>query len=935
MDNKLGAIPLSADILTKANIGLWAFELDEGQAPRMYVDEAMLGLIGLTEQISPEETYHAWYDNIDESSYGLVAETVEKMTAGEHAEVQYPWHHPNGETWIVRCGGVRNFEYTAGVRIEGTHQNVTDVIHFQEEQLAETARYAKFVDAMVLNYATVYIVNMAEDTYTVMKAKDDIHNRYACANFSTAMRKYIEGDVVEADKAFMLAETDYTRIRERTATEGSYIIRYRALVDGVVLWHEMSIMFTGEFDNVIMGMKAKDTEILLDKARASLLNNYQGLYIVDLYSNDMKILKGTGGFEQYEGKIVPWRETMLMFSENLQGEDKVFFRDVYGNPEATREMLRRDTDIEYFYRSPNYGGGYIWMKSEVHIISFNAKGEPEIAMVGISSVDSQQREKMQMNEMIAKQKIQLEKQQERLTEALSMAESANRAKTTFLNNMSHDIRTPMNAIIGYTGLAASHIENKEQVQDYLSKIAQSSDHLLSLINDVLDMSRIESGKMNLDEKPEDLPEIIHTLRDIVQADIHAKQHDFFIDTVNVHDERVICDKLRLNQVLLNILSNSIKYTAPGGTISLRIVEKTVKSNGYATYEFRIKDNGMGMDEEFVKTIFDPFTRVKSTTVSGIQGTGLGMSITKNIVDMMGGNIKIRSALGKGTEIVVTLEFKLQATQKEDFKIPELKGMRSLVADDDANTCVSIEAMLHEIGMRVEWCTSGKEAVFRAENAYRRGDLFKVYILDWMMPDMNGIETARRIRAVIGDDTPIIVLTAYDWSDIEEEARAAGVTAFVSKPMFPSDLNRVLRHCLGDESEDNSDKTAEYDFSGKKILLVEDNELNREIAQEILEEEGCIVDTAEDGTVAVEKMRAAQPGDYDLILMDVQMPVMNGYEATRQIRNMGTEISSIPILAMTANAFEEDRRAALEAGMNEHITKPIDMSRLNIALAKFL
>ena len=530
---------------------------------------------------------------------------------------------------------------------------------------------------------------------------------------------------------------------------------------------------------------------------------------------------------------------------------------------------------------------------------------------------------------------ELEEKQEQLAQALSMAESANRAKTTFLNNMSHDIRTPMNAIIGYTGLAASHIDNKTQVQDYLSKIAQSSDHLLSLINDVLDMSRIESGKMNLDEKPENLPEIIHTLRDIVQADIHSKQHDFFIDTINVHDELVVCDKLRLNQVLLNILSNSIKYTAPGGTISMRITQKTVKPNGYATYEFRIKDNGMGMDAEYLKTIFDPFTRVKSSTVSGIQGTGLGMAITKNIIDMMGGTINIQSEPGKGTETAVTFDFKLGEKHKENFEIPELKGMRALIADDDANTCVSIESMLSEIGMRSEWCTSGKEAVFRAENAYQKGDLFKVYIIDWLMPDMNGIETVRRIRKAIGNDAPIIILTAYDWSDIEEEAIAAGVTAFVSKPMFMSDLNRVLCDCLGKEVDNETEECTQYDFTGKKILLVEDNELNREIATEILEESGFLIDTAEDGTIAVEKMKATKSGDYDLVLMDIQMPIMDGYEATRQIRALGTEISKIPILAMTANAFAEDRDAALEAGMNEHIPKPINVELLKATLKRFL
>ena len=933
----LGAIPLSSDILTKANIGLWAFELDEGEPPRMYADEAMLALIGLTSQISPEETYHAWYDHIDEASYPLVADAVEKMTAGEHAEVQYPWHHPNGDTWMVRCGGVRNFEYTRGVRIEGTHQNITALLHFQESKLREAEEFRHLVQGFAEKYDIVNLFHFDSNTVTAIKASDHLESSdVRFEDFASPLRYYLENIVFEGDRELMRHELALETLRLKSAQTGAYTVEYRtSLPDGSLHWNELSVTLIGQSDKLIVGMKDRDTEILLRKVRESLLNNYIGLYIVNLHGNDMKILKGTGGFEQYEGKIVPWRETMQMFSAGLEGEDKVFFRDVYGNPEATRQMLRKDKDIEYFYRSPNYGGEPIWMKSEVHIVSYDQNGEPETAMVGISTVDSQQREKMQMNAMIAEQKLRLEEQQARLEEALSMAQSANRAKTTFLNNMSHDIRTPMNAIIGYTGLAAGHIDNKEQVRDYLSKISQSSEHLLSLINDVLDMSRIESGKMNIEEKPENLSDIIHTLRNMVQSDIHAKQLDFYIDAVDVNNENILCDKLRLNQVLLNVLSNAIKYTPAGGTVTLRISEKAVTDTGYASYEFRIKDTGVGMTPEFLATIYDPFTRAKSSTVSGVQGTGLGMAITKNIVDMFGGAIRIESAPGEGTEVTIQLDFKLQSEPQKPVLIPELKGLKGLVVDDDANTCLSVSDMLRDIGMRAEWCTSGKEAVIRAGESYRMGDCFKVYILDWLMPDMNGVETARRIRKVIGDSTPIIILTSYDWSDIEDEARAAGVTAFVNKPMFPSDLNRVLAKCLGATAEAKEAPSVLRDFRGKKLLLVEDNELNREIATEILEEEGFVIDTAEDGTIAVEKMTTATAGAYDLILMDIQMPIMDGYEATRRIRALGTEISKIPILAMTANAFEEDRKAALEAGMNEHIAKPIDTSKLKETLAKFL
>ena len=520
----------------------------------------------------------------------------------------------------------------------------------------------------------------------------------------------------------------------------------------------------------------------------------------------------------------------------------------------------------------------------------------------------------------------IEEQHEALNNALALAESANRAKTTFLNNMSHDIRTPMNVIIGYTGLASSHIDNKEQVQDYLAKIGQSSEHLLSLINDVLDMSRIESGKVSIKEDNEDLGEILHTLRNIVQADINGKQLDFFLDTDVTH-QYISCDKLRLNQVLLNILSNSIKYTQPGGMVSLRVKETGLTESGYGKYEFRIKDNGMGMSEEFLKTIYEPFTRVKSSTVSGIQGTGLGMAITKNIVDMVGGTIEIFSKEGEGTETVLNFAFRLaDAPDTETYRIAQLEGLKSLVVDDDISACQNIAKMLRDAGMRSEWCTSGKEAVVRTGEAVRLGDLFKVYIIDWMMPDMNGIETTRRIRQIVGDQAPIIVLTAYDWADIEEEARAAGVTAFVSKPLFPSDLRNVLNKCCGEPVDEAPGQKKDFNFTGKKTLLVEDNEMNREIAAEILEEAGLTVDTAENGELAVKAIEEKGPDYYDFVLMDIQMPVMNGYEATKAIRALPGG-GKVTIIAVSANAFEEDIRESLSMGMDAHVAKPINVNTL--------
>ena len=526
----------------------------------------------------------------------------------------------------------------------------------------------------------------------------------------------------------------------------------------------------------------------------------------------------------------------------------------------------------------------------------------------------------------------------KLQVAVEKAESANRAKSTFLSNMSHDIRTPMNAIIGFTTLALSNIDDTDRVKDYLGKTLASSNHLLSLINDVLDMSRIESGKIHLEEVEVNLSDVLHDLKTIVSGQIYAKQLELYMDAMDVTDEDVYCDKTRLNQILLNLLSNAIKFTPAGGTVSVRVRQLAGKVHGCGQYEFRIKDNGIGMSQEFAQKIFEPFERERTSTVSRIQGTGLGMAITKNIVDMMGGTIEVQTAQGKGTEFTVCVPMRAQTEQRPVEKITELEGLKALVVDDDFNTCDSVTKMLVKVGMRAEWTLSGKEAVLRARQSIEMSDVYHAYIIDWRLPDMNGIEVTRQIRS-LHDDTPIIILTAYDWSDIEVEAKAAGVTAFCAKPMFMSDLRETLMSALGQKQTDAvqgllPDKNA--DFKGKHILLVEDNELNREIAQEILREYGFLVDTAENGAVAVEKVSTAAPGSYDLVLMDVQMPIMDGYTATRKIRALDDPArAKLPILAMTANAFDEDRRNALESGMNGFLSKPIVIDDLVQELRKIL
>ena len=526
-----------------------------------------------------------------------------------------------------------------------------------------------------------------------------------------------------------------------------------------------------------------------------------------------------------------------------------------------------------------------------------------------------------------------------IEEKLHKAEAAERAKTMFLSNMSHDIRTPMNAIIGFTTLAQANIDDKERVSGYLAKTLSSGNHLLSLINDILDMSRIESGKLNIEEKECNLSDIFKDMRNIMQTQMQSKQLNFFMDTLDITDEEVYCDKLHINQMLLNLLGNAIKFTPAGGTVSLTIAQKHDAPEGYASYEIHVKDTGIGMSQEFLEHVFEPFERERTSTVSGIQGTGLGMPIAKSIVEAMGGTIEVQSEVGKGTEFIINLKLRLVSESKKFTRIRELEGLRALVVDDSFTTCDSVTKMLTHLGMRSEWTLRGKEAILHAKQAAEMGDEFYVYIIDWALPDLGGLEVARQIRRIVGDNVPIIILTAYDLSVVKDEIGDVNITAMCNKPLFMSELSDTLVSALGKNSKATEEAlvipTLE-DLRGKRLLIVEDNELNREISEEILKESGFIVETAADGSVAVEMVKASEPGYYDAVLMDIQMPIMDGYAATRAIRAFDNKaLAEIPIVAMTANAFDDDRKAAFENGMNEHVTKPIDIGKLTDTLRQIL
>lgn len=538
-------------------------------------------------------------------------------------------------------------------------------------------------------------------------------------------------------------------------------------------------------------------------------------------------------------------------------------------------------------------------------------------------------------------RIQEEQMRGNLRDALEAAQNANAAKSHFLSNMSHDIRTPMNGIIGMTAIAGMHLEEPAKVKDCLNKIAVSSKHLLGLINDVLDMSKIESGNIALQNEESMLIDLIDNVIVIVQTQAKAKQLELNVVAGDLIHENIIVDTVRLNQILLNIMSNCIKFTQTGGKINLKICELPQTHPKYGIFQFVISDTGIGMSAEFLEKIFDPFERAMTSTNSRIEGTGLGMAITKNIVDIMNGEIDVQSEEGKGTTFTVTLPIELQITQEDEMDLSALRELRSLVVDDDQDVCENTAKLLGEIGMQSEWVLNGTEAVEKTISSHQLNRDYHSIIIDWKMPEMDGLETTRRIRKEIGDDTPIIILTAYDWTEIEEEAKEAGVNAFMAKPLFKSRLYHVMQDViLGEqvkkEEMETSNAFAEHALKGR-ILLVEDNAINMEIASELIRRSGVQIDKAWDGCEAV-RMATEMPGDYySLIFMDIQMPRMDGYSATRQIRKAEQAAGkrATPIVAMSANAFREDVQKALASGMDDYITKPVSLDELRSILRKYL
>ncbi len=525
---------------------------------------------------------------------------------------------------------------------------------------------------------------------------------------------------------------------------------------------------------------------------------------------------------------------------------------------------------------------------------------------------------------------------QKLQEALNAAQSANEAKSNFLSNMSHDIRTPMNAIVGFSVLLEKDADRPDKVREYTRKITASSQHLLSLINDVLDMSKIESGKTSLNVDRFSLPQLLEEISIIIMPQAKAKNQDFKIHVQGAPPEQLLGDKLRLNQILINLLSNAVKYTQDGGKIDFVVTELPQAAPQYAKLRFSVKDNGIGMSEDFVKQVFDPFSREINSVTNKIQGTGLGMAITKNLVDLMGGIIDVKSKVGEGSTFTVELSFALPEPEEAEEWFRQ-KITRLLVADDEEEICLDIKELMSGTGVNVSFVTEGAAAVKAAVEAHERGEDFHVILLDWKMPGMDGVETARRIREEIGASVPILVLTSYDWSDIENEARSAGINAFMPKPFFASTFWQVIKPLFFEQNvQPAAGAEDEHVMDGLHFLVAEDNELNAEILTEMLEMEGASCELAVNGEKALEMFERSEVGQYDMILMDVQMPIMNGYEATRRIRSCShPEAKTIPIAAMTANTFAEDVQNALDSGMDGHLAKPINMAAVRELVGKLV
>ena len=916
----------------------WNFECDEtGRIVRANWSHAFRQILGYHDALDFPDQLDAWSELLHPEDKDrvmtLLFETAADKTNTTKFSVEYRLRLKNGQYQWFRASAevIRRLDGTAS-RIAGSICNIEE----EKQSRMQAQRAAAFHRAFTSANLCEYYVDLEQNTFDTFKVEDSLLTAFEQSQtWDELVKFFVDNYVVEQDKQEVTDFYDRAYITEKLkGLETELCQECRIFLNGEKRWVR-NVVMRGEIgdSNYAMIFLRDITETKAETARRmqmasanasmelliqSMVRLLDRFVVCDLENDRYQFynLQGemiyapTGTYHDFVEQVAAKYKTL----ESLDALGAMI------SPENIRRNLQGENDIYKFE--------YCSLDENTYKIASFIPLEwdgTKLVKVLLASMDVSQEKKAEIESHKA------------LKEAYRAAENASRAKTDFLSNMSHDIRTPMNAIVGLTAIAGANIENQDKVVECLGKITKSSRHLLGLINEVLDMARIESGRMSLAEEDFSLPELVDNLFTLTNPAIDEHHHQLEVHVEHIEHEAVCGDSLRIQQAFVNLMSNAIKYTPDGGNITFTIKEKPNGFSELGCYEFSIADNGIGMTPEFQKIMFEPFSRADDHRTTKVQGTGLGMAITRNIVNLMNGDIQVESAPNKGTKITVTVYLKLQKDEKEQEK--ELFDLPVLVVDDDKTSCESTVETLREIGIAGEWVLTGKEAVERCAARHETARDYFAVILDWKMPEMDGIETARRIRECVGQDVTIIILTSFEFSEIEEEARAAGVDAFVAKPLFRSRLTATLRQFTSGKKEKNArnylEDFAKTDYTGKRLLLVEDNDLNREIATEILGMTGVTVETAENGKIAVEKVAAAPENWYSLVLMDIQMPVMNGYEATAAIRSLPGSRGKVPIIAMTANAFAEDVQLAKNTGMNEHIAKPLDLNKLNDVLKQWL
>lgn len=810
-----------------------------------------------------------------------------------------------------------------------TFQDVNEQTKKNMERTWNDRRMAAIIR---LRYSILNIVDLESGICERIYLREGNPGKREEGDYSYYIQKALDEFVAGEDKESFRNTFLLENLRKKAEDVQNFkeeIFQYRCKGSST-LWVEEQVLYIRQGNKTVVNILGRDiTSEKLEEERtrrdvqekASIINSLSSMffatYYLDLENDTFRPVTQKVEVGSVLGDERNCTQAFRLYAQNFVYPDDREEYLAYVSHENLRNTLSREHPLIAFEyrRLPDQNNRMTWIRATVVLAAAGIDGRPKQAVYVVQDVTESKLKEVQ--------------EQQALREACKVANHANAAKSEFMSRMSHDIRTPMNAIIGMTAIAGRYLEDHERVADCLGKITVSSKHLLSLVNDVLDMSKIESGKIDLAEEEINLSDLIENLVTMIRPSIDQKNHNFNVHIANVEHEQVIGDSMRIQQIFMNILGNAVKYTPPGGDIEMEINEKPSSVYGYSCYEFVFRDNGIGMSREFLEKMFEPFSRAEDSMVSKTEGTGLGMTIARNIARMMNGDILVESTLGKGSQFVVILSFRIAHTTAPNMN--RFMNLPVLVVDDDETASQMTCMILEHIGMNGEYVLSGKEAVERVwEHHQMDQDYFSV-ILDWKMPDMDGIETAWAIREKVGPDVPIIILSAYDWSDAEDEARRAGVNGFISKPLFKSRLVYLFNQiALEDEEEEHPkiDPPAESGLAGKRILLVEDNELNREIAEELIGETGVTVESVEDGRKALERFEQMPEDYYDMIFMDIQMPVMNGHEATVAIRQLPREDASrIPIIAMTANAFAEDIRKCENAGMNGHLAKPLDINHL--------